>query len=70
MCLAVPMEIVRIDGVLALVRQNKTEIEIDISLLDDPKPGNFVIVHAGYALEIIDSGDAAERIELLSDFVT
>ena len=64
------MEIVRIDGVLALVRQNKTEIEIDISLLDDPKPGNFVIVHAGYALEIIDSGDAAERIELLSDFVT
>ena len=70
MCLAVPMEIIRIDGVLALVRQNNTEIEIDISLLDDPKPGNFVIVHAGYALEIIDSGDATERIELLSDFVT
>ncbi len=70
MCLAVPMEIVRIDGELALVRQNNTEIEIDISLLDDPKPGNFVIVHAGYGLEIIDTGDATERIELLSDFIT
>ena len=70
MCLAVPMEIVRIDGELALVRQNNTEIEIDISLLDDPKPGNFVIVHAGYGLEIIDTGDATDRIELLSDFIT
>ncbi len=70
MCLAVPMEIVRIDGVSASVRQNNTEIEIDISLLESPKPGDYVIVHAGYALEIIETGDAAERIELLNDFIS
>ena len=65
MCLAVPMEIDTIlDTSKAVVRQGKTSLEIDISLLQDPKPGDYVIVHAGFAIETLDLGEAEERLEL------
>lgn len=68
MCLAVPMKISRLlpDG-RAVAERGKSEIEIDVSLLDSPEQGEYVIVHAGYALETIDTPDAEERIELLGD---
>ncbi len=60
------MRIVRLSGgSRAIALQNESEIEVDVSLLDEPQPGQYVIVHAGYALETVESDDAEERIELL-----
>jgi hydrogenase expression/formation protein HypC len=65
MCLAVPMQISEIlDERKALVRQGATSLEIDISLLDEPKTGDYVIVHAGFAIETLDLEEAKERLEL------
>jgi hydrogenase expression/formation protein HypC len=65
MCLATPM---RIESVLddgrAVVSQGKVSVEINVSLLHDPKPGDHVIVHAGYAIEILSLTEAEERLEL------
>ncbi len=65
MCIAVPMEIVHIykDG-KALVRQDNLETDIDVSLIENPKPGDYVIVHAGFAIEALDLEEAKERLEL------
>jgi hydrogenase expression/formation protein HypC len=65
MCLAIPMKIVRIqeDG-KAVVRQDNLETQTDISLLQDAKVGDYVIIHAGYAIERLDLEDAQERLEL------
>ena len=65
MCLAVPMKIVEIlaDG-KALVRQDELETEADLTLIQDPKVGDYVIIHAGYAIESLDLEEAEERLEL------
>ena len=65
MCLAVPMMIARLlDGGKALVAQGALEIEVDVSLLTDPRPGEHVIVHAGYAIETLALQEAEERLAL------
>jgi hydrogenase expression/formation protein HypC len=65
MCLAVPMRISRLlAGGRAVVAQGPAEVEVDVSLLEDPRPGDHVIVHAGYAIESLDPREAEERLAL------
>ena len=65
MCLAVPLEISKIiSDEKALVKQGDTTLEINISLLEKPKPGDFVIVHAGFGIEVLDLEEAHERLNL------
>ena len=65
MCLAVPMRIVRLlDGGRALVAQGPVEVEVDVSLVENPRPGDHVIVHAGYAIETLALQEAEERLAL------
>jgi hydrogenase expression/formation protein HypC len=69
MCLAVPLEILKLqeDG-KALVRQGREgELEVDVSLLDDPKVGDFVLVHAGFAIDMVDLEEAQRRISMLQE---
>jgi hydrogenase expression/formation protein HypC len=66
MCLAIPLEIVELrTGQKAAVRRGKGSFEIDVSLLDAPRVGDFVLVHAGYAIETLDREEAAATLELL-----
>ena len=68
MCLAVPLEISKVlDGERALVKQGQGELEINISLLDEPKPGDFIIVHAGFGIEKLDLEEANKRLELFRE---
>lgn len=67
MCLATPMEIVKIkNSTTATVKQSSIEADIDISLLENPKIGDFVIVHAGFAIETLDYNEAQERLKLFT----
>ena len=65
MCLAVPMKIVEIleDG-KALVRQDDLETEVDLTLVQNPSVGEYVIIHAGYAIDLLDMEEAEERLKL------
>lgn len=66
MCLAVPMRIVEVlDPPRAVAERGCERLDIDVSLLERVEPGDYVIVHAGYALETVESEDAEERIALL-----
>jgi hydrogenase expression/formation protein HypC len=65
MCLAVPMKIVKIlDDGKALVKQDDLETEVDLTLIQDPKIGDYVIIHAGYAIDLLDLEEAEERLKL------
>lgn len=65
MCLAVPMRIKKIlEDNRALVEREKTELEINVSLLESPKVGDYVIVHAGFGLELLDLSEAESCLEL------
>ncbi len=65
MCLGVPMKIIAVDGTTATVEMAQVRQECDLSLSPGAKVGDYVIVHAGFAIEILDEEDARETLELL-----
>lgn len=54
MCLAIPGKIKKISGQLAIVDFSGMEKEVNVSMLTDAKIGEYVIVHAGFAIEKMD----------------
>lgn len=65
MCLATPMKIERLlENRKAIVSEGSVQVEVDVSLLKNPRPGDHVIIHAGYAIETLTLEDAQERLEL------
>ena len=65
MCLATPVRIEKLVGEKrAVVSQGKVTVEVDVSLLQNAKPGDHVIVHAGYAIETLTLSEAEERLAL------
>ncbi len=71
MCLAIPLKIKEIlDSERALVIQGSAEMEINISLLENLEAGDFVIVHAGFAIETLDIPEAEARLDLFKQMTT
>lgn len=60
MCLAVPMQIMKIQGAVARCTANGIERDVSLYLLspDSIAPGDFVIVHVGYAIQKVAAEDA------------
>lgn len=67
MCVAVPARIKKINKTTALVSYMDMEREIDISLVPDAAIDDFVIVHAGFAIQIIDNAEAEKTMELFNE---
>ncbi len=63
MCLAIPGKILKIDGNSALIDFDGLTQNVIIALIQNPEVGKFVIIHAGYAIEMINEKDAFEAIE-------
>jgi hydrogenase expression/formation protein HypC len=69
MCLAIPGKIMKIDGDLAKVDfGDGTAREVNASLVD-VKIGQYVIVHAGFAIEILDEKAAKETLKLWDEIL-
>lgn len=66
MCLAIPMQIVAIDGHVARCCAKGVEREVNAFLLEDDPPaiGEFVMVHVGYAIQKISPQEARSAWEL------
>ncbi|MCX7871391.1 MAG: HypC/HybG/HupF family hydrogenase formation chaperone [bacterium] len=69
MCLGVPLKIINIiDNEKAIAQLGeKTTLEINISLLDSVKEGDYVIVHAGFAISVLENEDATEIINIIKE---
>jgi hydrogenase expression/formation protein HypC len=68
MCLAVPMELVEITGE-GTGRVNAGGIRTDVSLMMIPQArlGDFLIVHAGFGIEVLDHEEARIRLDLFTE---
>jgi hydrogenase expression/formation protein HypC len=67
MCLAIPMEVKSIDGTMGTVEAGGVRYEVSLRLLPGVAPGDYVIVHAGFAIQKLDVADAAESIRLFRE---
>ena len=64
MCLAIPAKVISIHGSNALVAIEDVEYNASLLLLEDVHPGDFVLLHAGFAIEKIDPDEAEDTIRL------
>ncbi|MBN1419092.1 MAG: HypC/HybG/HupF family hydrogenase formation chaperone [Planctomycetes bacterium] len=67
MCVAYPMQIVEIQGDRAIVDLAGTRREASVMLLDDAKPGDYVIVHAGFAIQKLSEDEARETLRAFDE---
>jgi len=67
-CLAIPGKVVEIKGRKAIVDYGGVIREADISLVD-AKKGDYVIVHAGFAIQVIDEKEAKETIKIFEEML-
>ncbi len=70
MCLAVPMKILKIEENIGIVETGGVRRKVFLDLVDDAKEGDFVIVHAGYAIHTIDEKEAQKNIDLFNQFLS
>jgi len=69
MCLAIPAKVISVNGTSALVTIEDVEYTASLLLLDDVNPGDYIMLHAGFAIQKVDAEDAAETLQLLQDEV-
>ena len=67
MCLALPMKVIKIDGKTALVESGGIEQKIGIQLVPDIQLNDYVIVHAGFAIQKLDEEFARETLQLFNE---
>jgi hydrogenase expression/formation protein HypC len=65
MCLAVPALVKSVKGQSAVVDIEGVRREVSIQLTPEAKAGDYVLLHTGYAIGIIDPAEAAETLNLL-----
>lgn len=68
MCLAIPMEVLNIDGKNAEVQVGgvRQTVRLDV-VSEDPQVGDYVIVHAGFALTRLDREEAIATLKLFEE---
>ncbi len=69
MCLAVPSKIIEISDKVAKVDVDGVVRETSIMLMDDVKVGDYVIVHAGFAINKVDEEAALKTLQDMRDLL-
>lgn len=67
MCLSIPARILSIEGEQATVSVRGAEYSAGLHMIDNPHVGDYVLLHAGFAIQKISEKEAKETLELLND---
>ena len=65
MCLAIPSRVVKIENDMAVIDVDGVRREASLLLLENPRVGDWVIVHAGFAIQKIDEEAARQSLDIL-----
>lgn len=67
MCLAIPSKIVSVDGNVGVIDLEGVTRNVNLSLLAEATVGSYVLVHAGFAINIIDESEAVQTLDYLKE---
>jgi len=67
MCLGLPLKIVEIENKEAIGELNGVKRKIRVDLIENLKIGDFVMVHAGFAIEKLDESSALETLDIVNE---
>lgn len=69
MCLSIPAKILSINGHKAKVSLGGATYNAALNLVDDVKIGDYVLLHSGFAIQVIDEKEAMETMRLLNEVI-
>ena len=71
MCLAIPMQVKSIDEFQCLCEARGIERQVSLFMMqgEDVSPGDYVLVHVGYAIQKVSAMDAAQSWQLFDEIV-
>lgn len=64
MCLALPMELTSVSGDSGTAELGGASVKVRLTLLEAPAAGDFVLVHAGFAIQKLDRAQAESDLAL------
>lgn len=67
MCLSIPAKIVSIDGNMAEVSTGGAVFKAGLHLIEDAMVGDYILLHAGFAIQKISENDAAETLRFFEE---
>jgi hydrogenase expression/formation protein HypC len=67
MCLGVPMQVKTIENEMAVCEIDGVQREASLMMIDDVAVGDYVLIHAGFAIEKIDEEEARLTLQALRD---
>jgi len=67
MCLSVPAQIIKVEEEMADVSVGGTIFRAGIQMIENPEPGEYVLLHAGFAIEKISEKDALETLRIIEE---
>lgn len=67
MCLAIPSKVIKIENNMATIDVDGVQRSASMMLLEDAVVGDYVIVHAGFAIQKLDEAAAEESLKLLRE---
>ncbi len=70
MCLGIPAKIIKIENHMGTIDMEGTQKEVSLLLQEDAKVGDYVVIHAGFAIKKIDEAEALESLRFLRQVVT
>jgi len=70
MCLAVPVRVVSIEGNEAEVEIGGVRRRVSIVLTPEARVGDYVLLHTGYAINVINEAEAQETLKILEEMAS
>lgn len=70
MCLAVPVKVVSIEGNEADVEIGGVRRRVSIILTPEARVGDYVLLHTGYAINVVNEAEAQETLKILEDMAS
>jgi len=67
MCLAIPGKVISIDDNIGMVEVSGVTRKVSFDLTPEVKVGDYVLVHAGFAIEVIDEEEALKTLEIFKE---
>jgi hydrogenase expression/formation protein HypC len=65
MCLAIPMKVLELEDQRGVVEMGGARRNIMLTMTPEAQVGDYVIVHAGYALEVLNEAEALRTLDLI-----
>ena len=69
MCLAVPLKLIEINEDMGTIESGGIKRKVNLSIVKNPKIGDYVVVHAGFAISIMDSEEGQKTLDMINEWL-